>query len=155
MQSETITECLANYDNWPWDFWAAMEVLLPNYIGADAVALESDYNQLDWLDPRPKPSWNELQKAWEFHKGKLRAALILESMKLKNSQGTIKFQGRTYLTDDTTYQAMLGIMLYPKHESVMVDWMNIEDGLIQIAWADFKCLFANVTHFRLSTLSQA
>jgi hypothetical protein len=153
LQLNTIDECLANYDNWPWDFFAAMEILLPNYIGADSVATELDYHNLDWLDPRPKPSWESLVAAWNFHKGKLRAALLLEKSKLRNNSGTVKFQGRTYLTDDISYSAMLGIMLSPKHESVDINWLNVEDGYVKIPWAEFKCLFTQITHFRNAVFS--
>jgi len=49
------------------DIAKAIELLVPeaSYFGSVTSNQKSDYNNIIWNDTRPKPTWKELEQAWQ------------------------------------------------------------------------------------------
>ena len=124
---------LASFDRWPFDYYAAMDILLPQYQGHDNVYNEHDYLNVEWTDPRPKPTWAEVVQAFVVHKGRIRLLLMRELRELLSAKDYQLFEGKHYPTDSYHLAKMTSMISFLSRNPIdKVSWVNIEDGGVEL-----------------------
>ena len=125
---------LASFDRWPFDYFAAMDILLPQYQGYDNIYNEHDYLNMEWVDPRPKPSWSEVVQAFIQYKGRIRLLLLKELNEILLAKEYLLYDGRHYPTDAYHLSQMTSAVSYLSRNPnrTKVKWVNVEDGEIEL-----------------------
>jgi hypothetical protein len=153
-QSDTI-KAIANFDNWPFDYLAAIQPLLPNYVGCILPKSEAEYNSMIWEDLRTKPSWQTLQESFLRYKQQLRCKLYHSLELFIYAEKTLKFKDFTYDVSDSTLLTINSICTWLNIDKTIesVNWFNEEQGPCSLSRDDFLELFKQAMQDRNQTRS--
>lgn len=152
MEFQTAEDLIAemnNFDNWPFDIYGTMEVILPGYQGMHYVDNETDWNAItNWDDPRPQPTWAEIVAAGVVYRQRLRAYAYRQLEHLRSIYSWVTYNGKSYEATTEAYNAVCGIataVLANPTGMATVNWFNAEDGPVQLTAAQFMELHALIT----------